>query len=290
MSIQAKFIEFVFRIIGFKSIIQRMAIKPARSKQFVPQDFINKFYVKTQTIDSKLIATIKNRNSTPKLHLIYLHGGAYVFEMSGLHWTLIDKLLNKIDCRITVIDYPLAPEANYKDTFQMLSDSYQYLIQQYPSDKFIFMGDSAGGGLALAFTQKLLNENFATIPEKLVLVSPWIDLALENPDINIYEKQDIQLSKQFLNDCADKYSNGTDKKVYLLSPINGNFKNLPSTIVFYGTHELFFPDIREFRSKAEKENLQIKFNEYENMQHDWILFPIPEAEKTLKDICDFIIS
>jgi len=65
----------------------------------------------------------------------------------------------------------------------MVQLSYDRLTNQYPDDRFIFMGDSAGGGLALAFAQKLLDENAAIQPIKSILFSPWLDLSMQNTEI-----------------------------------------------------------------------------------------------------------
>jgi acetyl esterase/lipase len=290
-SIKSKTIEFFLGAINFKSIIKRMALNPSRTKkQFVPSEFTKSFTVKTQIINSRTIATIEKNNSSPKIHIIYLHGGAYVFESSSLHWSLLKKILNKISSRISIVDYPLAPENNYKNTFEMLSKAYEYIIGQYSKDEIIIMGDSAGGGLALAFIQKLIRENELTIPSKLILLSPWIDLTLENPEIKLVENLDKQLSIGFLKYCADKYSDGDDKHNYLLSPINGSIKGLPRTVVFYGTHELFCPDIKKLKKMAIEENVKIQFVEYDEMQHDWILFPISESDNAISEIHDFIMN
>jgi surfactin synthase thioesterase subunit len=48
----------------------------------------------------------------------------------------------------------------------MVQQSFRLLIEKFPDDDFIFMGDSAGGGLALAFAQKLVNEKASKLPIK----------------------------------------------------------------------------------------------------------------------------
>jgi len=291
VSTKSKFIDFFLRIIRFKEIIKKMAIHPSRNrKQFVPNEFSNLFALKTQLINAKMVATLEKKDFPPQIHIIYLHGGAYVFESSSLHWGLVKKLLIKIPCRISVIDYPLAPEKNFIDTLEMVRKSYEYIIEHYPEDEIVFMGDSAGGGLALSFTQMLMSEKKLALPHKLILLSPWIDLTLENPEIKILEKLDVQLSCSFLKYCAGKYSNDEDLHNYLLSPIFGPIKELPSTAVFYGTHELFVSDINNLKERAQKEDVKIEFFKYKEMQHDWILLPIPEAERAISEICDFIMN
>lgn len=287
---KAKIIENVMRLINFKGIVKMMALHPPRSKGFIPSWIKMQFTVTTELIQSKTVATIAKKGSNPVVHIIYLHGGAYVLEANFTHWLIVKKLLNNISCRVSVIDYPLAPEHNYLDTMGMLSEVYESLIREYPQDSFVVMGDSAGGGLALAFTQKLIKESKLTVPKGLVLVSPWLDLTLENPQMRDYEKQDMMLSYGFLEYSADKYAAGANKRNYLLSPITGSLKGLPNTLVLYGSRELFVPDIEKFQELAAKEGGDIKFMKFDGMQHDWIMFPIKEADRAIMEVRKFILK
>ena len=170
----------------------------------------------------------------------------------------------------------------------MVSGAFELLCTQYPADTFIFMGDSAGGGLALAFAQKLVNEEHHKLPVQLILLSPWLDLSLSNTDIKNLEHSDHILTVEMLRHAAKSYSGGDDPDHYLLSPINGELADLPPTIVFYGSEELFAADCRKFRSMIENINHTSIFREYPGMPHDWALFPFPESDRTVDEICAFI--
>ena len=53
------------------------------------------------------------------------------------------------------------------------------------------MGDSAGGGLA---TGILVDKTFDISPDKLILMSPWLDLSDENKDRKYLKNKDILLA------------------------------------------------------------------------------------------------
>ncbi len=150
------------------------------------------------------------------------------------------------------------------------------------------MGDSAGGGLALAFAQKLIKEKHKKLPAKIVLLSPWLDLTMSNPAIKKLENSDHILTIKMLKHAGMKYSNGDKQDQYLLSPINGELTNLPKTIVFYGTEELFYADCIRLKSMTDSSSQNFIFREYHKMQHDWAIFPIPESKQLVNEICDFI--
>jgi acetyl esterase/lipase len=237
---------------------------------------------------TKAIATFESKEKVTRNHIIFFHGGAYIFNTTPAHWRLSEKIVKGSFCRMTHIDYPLAPEHQYKQTFTMVSGAYDLLTDKYPTDNFIFMGDSAGGGLALAFAQKLFTENHKKLPVMIFLLSPWLDLTLSNPAIKRLENSDQILTVKMLKHAAMKYSKGDNQDQYLLSPINGELTNLPNTIVFYGTEELFYADCVRLKSMTDRSNLNYIYREYHKMQHDWALFPIPERKQLIGEICDFI--
>ena len=54
-------------------------------------------------------------------------------------------------------------------------------------------GDSAGGGLALGLAETLADAGLPQ-PERIVLLSPWLDLTLSHPDLPAVEAHDPWLS------------------------------------------------------------------------------------------------
>jgi len=246
-----------------------------------------KFNIKTFKIMEQTAATMQIRESKPRLHIIFLHGGAYVQEAFPAHWKLMRIFIEKLNCRLTFIDYPLAPKYQYKQTFAMLEQTYGKLTNDYAQDDFIFVGDSAGGGLALAFLQKLKNES-GIMPKKTVLFSPWLDLSMANPLAKEVEHTDLLLTVDGLIRDGKLYAGGDDVLLPLLSPINGSFDGLGDVAVFFGTHELFLPDCLLLKEKVKNSDSRFKFIGYPEMQHDFVLFPIPEAKKAIDEACQFI--
>ena len=289
-SLQSKIFAWILKTANFKNRVEKRAVsKIKRSKTgFMPRRFHRAYQVSIQSFQAKEIATFEAKERTSKKHIIFFHGGAYLFEASPRHWRLAEKIVKKSLYRMTLIDYPLAPEHSYADTFRMVSGAYDLLYKQYPADDFILMGDSAGGGLALAFAQKLTEEEHLRLPVRLVLLSPWLDLSLSNPDMKVLEDSDQILTVEMLRHAAKSYSRGDDPDQYLLSPINGKFEDLPPMLVFFGSEELFAADCRKFRSMTENTNQKITFKEYPGMQHDWALFPLPESDQAVDEICGFI--
>ena len=130
--------------------------------------------------------------------IFYIHGGAYVTELHDEHWQLLEDLVKDLGCIIIAPDYPLTPKYQYTDVFNMLIPLYED-IQNYIGDKeLIVIGESSGGGMGLAMCQKI-GEKGGEQPDKLILLSPWLDVTMENPQIQEVQKVDPVLNQYILN-------------------------------------------------------------------------------------------
>lgn len=280
----------VLKIFKFKKMVEKSFINPPRTKKLkVPKYIANTFNLTACEIMQHAVITIQPKQNCGNSHVLFFHGGAYLLEGNTMHWKIVENIALNANCRVSYIDYPLAPENTYKVTFEMVRKSFDKLTTDFPDDKFIFMGDSAGGGLALAFAQKLFYERGLIQPTKLILFSPWLDLSMQHSGIKKQVELDFILPLDGLIQAGLKYAGGDDVMQYLLSPINGELKGLGETMVFYGTHELFYPDCLKLKNMT-NDSSNFHFQEFEGMQHDWVIFPISEAKQALKIAVEFINS
>lgn len=285
---EAKLIKAVLKFVNIKkSSIFKKTIK--RRDRIIPLSTKAKFDVQSFLINKNLAATIIPKGSNPQMHIIYLHGGAYIQKAFPMHWKLVHKFIEKLNCKLTFIDYPLAPKNNYKNTHAMLEQCYKRLTEVYKNDDFIFMGDSAGAGLALAFLQKLKDES-GRMPTKTVLFSPWLDIGMTNPKIKEIEELDLMLSVKGLINAGLSYAGGDDVHLPFLSPIYGKFNQLGKIAVFYGTQDILMPDCLLLKEKVKNSDSCFQFFEYPEMQHDFVLLPIPEAKKAIDEACHYILN
>src|SRR5829696_6631733 len=103
------------------------------------------------------------------LHILYLHGGAFVFAITPQHWRFIARLIQRLGCSVTVPLYPLAPEHTCREVFDFLLPLASELLTE--NRQTVFMGDSAGGGMALALSQQLHAAGLS-LPARVALISP----------------------------------------------------------------------------------------------------------------------
>ena len=121
------------------------------------------------------------------------------------------------------------------------------------------------------------------MPDELVLLSPWVDVTMDNEQISKYEPRDPFLSVQKLKLYAEKWKENLDAHDWHVSPIYGDLKGIRNVTVFVGTSEIFFPDVTKFFRMLDRDpsNELIVGNE---MNHVFPLFPISEAIPAINKI------
>lgn len=205
------------------------------------------------------------------------------------HWSFIDKMIEKTGATFIVPDYPLAPKNTFEDSYRMVAPIYEELSKNNDPDNFILMGDSAGGGFALALAQ-FMNEEKYNVPRKIILLSPWLDISMTNPGITDVDAVDPFLGVKGLKMAAHAYAGNSDLHNYMLSPINGSLDGLGKISLFIGTHDVFIADARKFKSMAENYGVHLNYFEYPKMMHVWMLLPIQEAKKAQQQIINLILE
>lgn len=215
------------------------------------------------------IVTPKDREKSD-IKILYFHGGSYVAEATKQHWDFIEKIVNDTGATVILPDYPLTPKYNYKDVFKMVMPLYQEIIDRVETSNLIVMGDSAGGGLALALEEKA-GEKDLPMPAKTILISPWLDVRLTNPQIDEVQKNDKQLNKETLKLAGIAYSGEDGIDNYLVNPIDGDLSKLENVVILTGTYDILNPDVHKLKERAEKLGVSIEIKEYEEARHIWII-------------------
>ena len=210
--------------------------------------------------------------------ILYIHGGAYVNQMNYQH-TLYCYILSKLlKTRVVAPAYPLTPNHDYKESYELITSFYKDLINHF--ENITLMGDSAGGGFALSFCQ-YLNTIEIRQPNNIIVFSPWVDISMKN---NYDDSNDPILGNIGLKEIGKCWANKLETKNFLVSPIYGDNHNLPRTLITVGTNEIFYQDVKKYYSKLVNDSVDAKLIVGESLFHIYPLFPIPEAWTILKEI------
>lgn len=220
--------------------------------------------------------------------ILYLHGGSYVEQPRLAHWLFLDQVVKGTHAIVYVPLYPKAPVHQVQESYDKVLELYSLLLKESKPQDVVFMGDSAGGGLALGFSQYLLALRKPQ-PARSILLSPWLDITMENPGIAALERKDPMLLKHHLVMMGKAWAGDLNLHDYRVSPINGPLKGLAPITVYVGTHELFLADARKLRIRALAQGVSFDYHEFPKMNHVFPVFPIPEARKVQREI-DWLIG
>ncbi len=223
-----------------------------------------------------------NEEGSSRNTVFYIHGGAYFMDFAGPHWRLLEKLIEETDVQVIAPGYRLVPFATYREAFDLIVPLYGEYCEKHPDKNIILMGDSAGGGLALSLTEHFKAKGMHR-PDRLILLSPWVDISLENEQIKEYESIDPFLKAAPLRDCAELWKGDLDIHDWRVSPIYGDLKGIRNVTVFVGTDEILYPDITKCFGMLDRDPSNELITGKE-MNHVYPLFPIPEAKPAVDKI------
>lgn len=245
--------------------------------------------ISTYTVNGRNVFVLSPKGKKATQHILYLHGGAYVQNFVKQHWEFLSNLVASTDSVVTAPDYPLAPKHTFIDAFPMVISVYREMVDNVGSENIVVMGDSAGGGFALALCQRLKEENLPQ-PRRIILLSPWLDLTLTNPEIGSIDSHDPFLGISGLRKAAVAYSGGYDLNNYRLSPINGSLDGLAPISIFIGSNDILVADARKLRMMAKQRGIEIDYHEYSDMVHVWMLLYFPESRHAQEKIKQLIVD
>jgi len=292
VSIQAKLLSMILRLANLKQSLDKTldgGSGGTNKSAEPPKSMLQKFDIEKTPSNGRSVYTVRTKIDPGIRRIFYLHGGAYILGFNRLHWSFIARLMQATGCTIVAPDYPLSPEYTHIDAFRMVEPIYRDLVARVGAQNVVLMGDSAGGGFALALAQKM-KEDGVDSTSPIILLSPWLDIALENQDIAGIEAKDPILDVGTLKRAAKCYAGNTALSSWLLSPINGDLYGLGKISVFIGTHDIMFADARKLKRTAADNGIDMNFFEYEGMLHVWMLFSLPESKKVIDQIAGLLGS
>jgi acetyl esterase/lipase len=271
-SFQSRLIQSAMGLFGMKKKTERKMITNSFAKEpaKIPKSLRSNFNIKVIDKNGRKVWTIAPRVCISENIILYFHGGAYMGNISKEHWSVIEQLIYKTNATIIIPDYPLAPEATYKETYIFSEDLYTKILTDYPTKRIVFMGDSAGGGLALGLVQQLRNENKKQ-PAEIIVFSPWFDITMSNPDIDILDREDKILSIGGLKNAGLKYAGHSDLKNFKLSPIYGDLTGMCRISIFTGTKDILNADAQKMKQLMKDQHISFNYFEYPKMFHDWVI-------------------
>ncbi|WP_051026966.1 alpha/beta hydrolase fold domain-containing protein [Nocardia higoensis] len=226
------------------------------------------------------VYTVTPRGRDPHCTVVYLHGGAYIGEITAHHWRFISRLADR-GARVLVPIYGLAPQFSYRDAYPFVTRVYRDAADL--PGPLTLMGDSSGGGLALGLAQTLRDLGAGVRqPDRLMLISPWLDLTIANPEVAGVD--DPWLVREGLLEAGRAWAAGDDPTDPRLSPLNGELAGLPAIDIHAGTRDLAYPDCELLRERAVAAGVPARLTVVDGGLHVTPLLPVREGRTAAAEI------
>ena len=218
--------------------------------------------------------------------ILLLHGGGYCWGGLKSYRELGARLAHAAARPVTILDYRRAPEHPYPAAVNDAVAATRELMSRQPHQPFALVGDSAGGGLSLAVCLRL-REAGERLPERLGLISPWVDLTHSGASIETLRDADPLISLPSLQQCAQRYAGTQKLEVPEVSPLFAHLGGFPPTLIQVGANEILLDDARRLANRmGETAQLEIA----PDLWHVWHLFAsvVPESREAIEQMATFL--
>lgn len=244
----------------------------------------------TESGGSRVFHATAKGGGPVEANILYIHGGSFIFDIDPLHWQFIAMLAKKLQARVTVPAYPLAPEHKLPQAYDMLQPLYDQMAAATDGLPFWVFGDSAGGTYTIGLTQRALDAGKPTAT-RLVPISPCVDGTMTNPDLFVTAiEKDPWLALPGVSETLRLVLGDLKRDDHRISPIYGTLKGLPPMFITMGTDDMLCPDEKLFVAKAKENGCVVEDVTGEGLIHVWSILPIPEAEAVQKRIFAWLKS
>lgn len=213
--------------------------------------------------------------------VLYIHGGGYAHRPFVFQELMAEELARNAQAEIFMPLYPLAPNHTASEVIPMMMKVWDELNPD------VVMGDSAGGGMALALSQLRAAEGKPGAGE-IILISPWLDLTMTDEAAAAIQDNDSMLDLTTMIVAGEMWAGEWDTTDHRVSPMYGSLENLGRISVFTGTYDVLNADARKLCRIAQERGIEVDYHEVEGMNHVWPVFPIKEARDARRDIAQII--
>lgn len=242
--------------------------------------------VKQKVIENVRCYWFEPKNPLQNKLIIYLHGGAFSWGSIRSHRALVSHMAQETGTEILFIEYSLAPEHPYPAGVLDLLRVYKNIVASFPNAQIILMGDSAGGGLIVSSLHKMQKEKIQQ-PHGVILMSPWLNLAVNTPSFTNNASLDPVLTAESLKQFAQVYNPASLPEANTSTIV---FEQFPPVSILVGTNEILLDDSKIFFDKIRKAQPESTLHVFPGQTHVWMLTKIdhPDSRRALTYIKGFL--
>jgi epsilon-lactone hydrolase len=222
--------------------------------------------------------------------LIHVHGGCYVLNPgeAGLPEAMFMAGFGHF--KVIAVDYRMPPEAYFPAALDDGITVYKNAIKTTNPKNVAIFGSSAGGALTLEMILKAKADGLP-MPGAIAPGTPMSDVTkVGDTFVTNAMLDNVLVSPDGFCDAGTKvYANGHDLRDPLLSPVYGDMKGFPPTILTSGTRDLLLSNTVRVHRKLRQAGVEAMLQVYEGQSHAQFYRDdtSPEAREAFEEIAGF---
>jgi acetyl esterase/lipase len=222
--------------------------------------------------------------------LIHMHGGCYVLNPGEAALPEAMFMAGFGHVKVISVDYRMPPEAYFPAALDDGIAVYKAASKMTSPKNIAIFGSSAGGALTLEMILKAKQEGLP-LPGAIAPGTPMSDVTkVGDTFVTNAMLDNVLVSPDGFCDAGTKvYANGHDLKDPLLSPVYGDVKGFPPTILTSGTRDLLLSNTVRMHRKLRQAGIEAVLQIFEGQSHAQYYRDdtSPEAREAFEEIAGF---
>lgn len=225
----------------------------------------------------------KDGNPTDRI-VLYIHGGGFVTGCSEARRGFTGHVAGKLGFNLVSIDYRLAPEHPFPAGAEDCLAAYRALLDYFPSEKIVLLGESAGGNLVLSLLVQIKREGLP-FPAASFAIAPTVQYDRELPSYRDNLPTDCIVTN-LTDEVCDVYLRSRDGAVLkdpVAAPYYGDYYGCTPVVLWASTTEVLYDDSVLMFDRLKAQGITTKLYLRRGMLHTWLIIPaLPESKRDLK--------
>lgn len=298
MSVKYTAIKGAVRLLNVQSIMAKPYVeliklfKTADAVPDIPQLSDPELEIETFEVNGQPVLWVRHKAPCGKA-LVYVVGGGMLKYPKPAQAKEQLRLAKETHRDIIMPYYPLAPQHNLLDVYDMLYATYKKLLEHYEAQNIAFLGGSSGGNHTLGLISHInaKAENLP-MPGKVYVSSPGTMLKTtgEIKRAIKLDKTDLVMSVKALRQIFDGMTGTKPVPDYMRYLQCGDYTGLQSAYLCFGGDEVFAAAAPSIKKRMEECGVHVTLEIGAGLYHCYSAMPlVPEAQQGYQNMINYLL-
>lgn len=246
-------------------------------------------YLETEVVGLPALWAVPKQCAEDRV-ILSVHGGGFVSGSIYTHRKLFGHLAKAAGTRALLTDYRGSPQHTHPAPLDDTTASYRWLLGKgIDANHIAIAGDSSGGGLAIT-TLLRARELGLPVAAALMLISPWVDMAVSSDTFESNRATDAFFSKEVVQALAGMFLGDADPKDPLASPLYADLTDLPPMYIQAGGDETLLGESIRLGEAARAAGVDVQVDIFPGQQHTFQMAAgrAPESDDAIRRFAEWV--